>query len=161
MVELSKTHGEVGAKVRFPPPLVFLGLLLLGVGVDRFFPLAMGGARIVWVALGALVALAGIALVLWAGKWFERTGQAPAPWKPSPELILSGPYRFTRNPMYLGMFFTQVGLGLALRNPWIALLAPASLAVVHAIAVRPEEAYLEEKFGEPYRRFKQSVRRYL
>jgi protein-S-isoprenylcysteine O-methyltransferase Ste14 len=150
-----------GARVRFPPPLVYLGFVLLGVALRYLRPLALDVDRGVLIAVGAAAALAGIALVLSARLWFSRTGQDPRPWRPSPELILRGPYRFTRNPMYLGIFLFQLGIGVALDNLWIVLLAPASLLVVHFIAVRPEEAHLEQKFGEPYRRFKASVRRYL
>src|SRR5262249_50920210 len=150
-----------GARVRFPPPLVYLGSVLLGVALRYLRPLALSGDRRLRLAVAAVAALAGIALVVSARSWFKRTGQGPKPWRPSPELILRGPYRFTRNPMYLGVFLFQLAVGVALDNLWIILLAPASLVVVHFIAVRPEEAYLEEKFGEPYRRFKSSVRRYL
>ena len=63
--------------------------------------------------------------------------------------------------MYAGMTLFQIGVGIAAGNGWIAALAPISLLLVHFIAVRPEEAYLEEKFGESYTRYKASVRRYL
>lgn len=102
----------------------------------------------------------GLALILWAVRWHRRTGQDPAPWKPSPSLLFVGPYRFTRNPMYVGMMALQIGVGMALVNAWVCFLAPASLWIVHWIAVLPEEAYLAQKFGEPYLRYKASVRRY-
>jgi len=94
-------------------------------------------------------------------KLFKSTGQDPAPWKPSPELVLSGSYRFTRNPMYLGLTCIQIGLGLLLSNLWISLLAAFSLLVVHFIAVVPEERYLSEKFGDSYKGYLLKVRRYL
>ena len=92
---------------------------------------------------------------------FMRTGQNPAPWKPTPELVLKGPYRFTRNPMYLGLTLFEVGLGLALNNLWISLFAAPALLAVHFIAVRPEETYLSKKFGESYKTYLAQVRRYL
>lgn len=82
-----------------------------------------------------MVVLAGLWLGADAWKLFKRTGQDPAPWKPSPELVLRGIYRFTRNPMYVVMTCIQVDLGLVLNNLWIALLAALSLATVHFIAV--------------------------
>jgi protein-S-isoprenylcysteine O-methyltransferase Ste14 len=63
--------------------------------------------------------------------------------------------------MYLGLSLFQLGLGIALGNAWIAALAPLALAIVHVLAVRPEEAYLTEKFGDPYLRYIARVRRYL
>lgn len=153
-------HG--GAKVRFPPPFVYLLLTLVGVALQLLvrrleFPIASS----LRIALGVLVGAGGLSVMLSARGWFIRTKQQLAPWTPSPELIVSGIYRYTRNPMYVGMTTFQVGLGLALDNGWIAALAPVSLGLVHFIAVHPEEAYLREKFGESYERYLGSVRRYL
>jgi protein-S-isoprenylcysteine O-methyltransferase Ste14 len=92
---------------------------------------------------------------------FRRTGQDPKPWKPSPELVLQGPYLLTRNPMYVGFTIVQFGLGVALGNLWISLLAPVALLVVHFIAVLPEERYLDEKFEDAYREYRRRVRRYV
>ena len=111
-----------------------------------------GGAVLIAVAIGLLAS----ALVL-----FRRTGQEPRPWKPTPELIPHGPYRFSRNPMYVAMTLFVVGLGIALNNLWVSLLAPVALLGVHFIAVLPEERYLAEKFGESYRGYVARVRRYI
>jgi protein-S-isoprenylcysteine O-methyltransferase Ste14 len=113
------------------------------------------------ILVGAVVALAGVTLPLAANQWFRRTGQDPAPWQPSPELIVRGVYRYTRNPMYIGMALFQAGIGTASSAPTVALLALVGLAIVHVTAVLPEESYLTEKFGEPYQRYKASVPRYL
>lgn len=75
--------------------------------------------------------------------------------------MLSRSYRFTRNPMYLGMTCIQAGLGLAVNNLWITFLAPFSLLAVHFLAVMPEEKYLTDKFGDSYRAYLRKVRRYL
>ncbi|HKO89616.1 MAG TPA: isoprenylcysteine carboxylmethyltransferase family protein [Polyangiaceae bacterium] len=150
-----------GAKVRFPPPLVFLASLLGGLALQYGpWPLVLPASGLRWVAgLGA--SLGGVLLLWNAQLWFSRTGQHPAPWKPSPELLVAGVYRFTRNPMYLGFTLFQLGLGVALGNGWLALSAPLALGIVHFLAVRPEEAYLTEKFGEAYLRYLTRVRRYL
>ena len=87
--------------------------------------------------------------------------QDPKPWEPTPEIISAGVYRFTRNPMYVGMALLQTGIGLALVSAWIIALAPVVLAVVYVTAVRHEEAYLEEKFGAAYLNYKSSVRRWI
>ena len=153
-------HG--GANVRFPPPLVFVGFLALGAVVHRWgWTFALPLATWVRVSLGVVLALGGVSLLLAANSWFARTGQHPAPWKPSPALVIEGIYRYTRNPMYVGMTLVQLGIGIALGNGWIVALAPLALLVVHRIAVRPEEAYLLEKFGESYARYRATVRRYL
>ena len=150
------------AQVRFPPPLVFLGAIFLGVIVQhKAVPLSFSLSPAPRIAAGVLILACGVSLVLSARILFLRTGQSPIPWKPTPELILQGPYRFTRNPMYVGVALFVVGLGLAVNNLWISLFAAPALLAVHFIAVLPEERYLAERFGESYRSFLARVRRYV
>lgn len=157
-----KLPNKDGAKVRFPPPLVFLAAIIAGVIVQRMsIPLSFSVAAGIRIAGGVLVLACGVGIVLSARIWFTRTGQNPIPWKPTPELILQGPYRFTRNPMYVGITLFVIGLGLTLNNLWISLFAAPALLAVHFIAVLPEERYLTEKFGEGYRSFLVRVRRYF
>jgi protein-S-isoprenylcysteine O-methyltransferase Ste14 len=155
-------NGDHGAAVRIAPPLVYLAGVVIGVLVHAFlapFPIGLSmGARIA-MALAAAVP----ALVLMGGAigLFRRTGQDPKPWTPTPELVTTGVYRMTRNPMYIGMALLQIAMGAALANGWIIMLVPVVLGVVYASAVRHEERYLQTRFGEPYTRYKQSVRRWL
>jgi len=153
-------HG--GAKVRFPPPLVYVATIVVAELLDRFvtslsIPLALAPRA----ALAAAIFIAGVGLGAVAQTWFRRTGQSPVPWKPSSELLMRGIYARTRNPMYVGMTLMQLGIGIALGKAWIVIAAPLALAIVHVIAVLPEEAYLEHKFGDSYARYKATVRRYL
>lgn len=151
---------ERGADVRFPPPLVFIGFTLLGVALRYIVALPFPAS--VWIKIiGIVLILAGLALMTAALISFRRTGQDPAPWTPTPELISKGPYQWTRNPMYVGISGVQFGLGLVLSNLWISLLAPFAVLVVHFIAVLPEEEYLHEKFGSRYQDYRSQVRRYL
>ena len=160
MTQINST--ERGAQVRFPPPLVFLGFTLLGVAFQYVVaPARVPGERAISAIGGLLILVAGLGFVASARILFKRTGQNPAPWKPSPELILKGPYRFTRNPMYLGVTLFELGLGLAVNNLWISLFAAPALLTVHFIAVLPEEKYLSEKFGESYKAYLAQVSRYL
>jgi protein-S-isoprenylcysteine O-methyltransferase Ste14 len=153
---------ERGARVRFPPPFVFLICILAGVAVHRLVaPAVVPVERWISVAAGLAILACGVGLVVSARIWFVRTGQSPLPWKPSPELILRGPYRFTRNPMYVGVTLVQIGLGIALNDLWITAFAAVALLIVHVIAVRPEEQYLTERFGESYTNYVTRVRRYL
>jgi len=159
MVRHSK-HG--GANVRLPPPLVFLALIGVGAAVQRLmWPISLPLPPWPRTVAGSVVVIVGLGIMVLAGSWLMQTGQDPAPWKPSPELVVRGIYRHTRNPMYAGMTLIQLGLGVAVGDVWIAALAPISLVLVHFVAVRPEEAYLDEKFGENYARYKARVRRYL
>jgi protein-S-isoprenylcysteine O-methyltransferase Ste14 len=153
---------EGGARVRLPPPLAFVGFALAGVGLRyAVAPLQVPLELTIRLAIGLLVQLVALVLVGSARWLFFRTKQKPAPWTPSPELILVGPYRCTRNPMYVGVTLFQVGLGVTLDNLWISLLALPALVAVHFAAVLPEERYLAEKFGEPYLRYAARVRRYI
>ena len=153
---------ERGARVRFPPPLVFLIGILAGLGVQHWVKgAAVPIDRTVAIVIGVLIVAGGLALIAVARTQLVRTGQNPAPWKPSPELVVQGPYKFTRNPMYVGMTCVEVGLGVAVNNAWISVLAFPALAAVHFIAVLPEERYLSEKFGESYTRYLAQSRRYL
>jgi protein-S-isoprenylcysteine O-methyltransferase Ste14 len=153
---------ERGASVSVPPPLVFLGGVLLGLALNQWVrPAPVGVSRTISVTVGVMLMLLALVLVVSARMLFSRTGQSPIPWKPTPELIFSGPYRFTRNPMYVGLTTFGIGLGLALNNLWICAFALWALLIVHVIAVRPEEAYLSEKFGDSYRTYLTRVRRYI
>ena len=151
-----------GAAVRIPPPLVYLGAVVAGVLMHAFVaPLPIGlplAPRIVVAAAAALVSLAfmGFAIQL-----FRRTGQDPKPWATTPEIISTGVYRVTRNPMYVGMALLQIAIGVGLANGWIVIAVPVVLVVVYLTAIRHEEAYLERKFGHAYSDYKESVRRWL
>jgi protein-S-isoprenylcysteine O-methyltransferase Ste14 len=151
-----------GAAVRIPPPLVYLAAVIAGALLQAFavpLPLALGrGLRI-----GASVATAVLAFATGAAALglFRRTGQDPKPWKSTPEIISTGIYRYTRNPMYVGMALLQTSIAIGLANGWILALVPVVLVIVYATAVRHEEAYLERKFGDVYTSYKKSVRRWL
>ena len=151
-----------GASVRVPPPLVYLAALIAAGLVQRYlFPLSLNLPRGVRFAAAAVVAAIGFGLMAAAVGLFRRTGQDPKPWRSSPEIISTGVYRITRNPMYVSMALLQAGYGMARANGWTIALIPVVLAVVYATAVRHEEAYLEEKFGAAYLRYKSSVRRWI
>jgi protein-S-isoprenylcysteine O-methyltransferase Ste14 len=153
---------EGGARVYFPPPLVFLIFILLGIVLQRAVrPLTIPVGRPLGVTGGIVLIAVGLCLGASAMVLFRRTGQHPRPWAPTPELIPNGPYRFTRNPMYVAMTLFVLGLGIALNDLWVSLFAPVALLAVHFIAVLPEERYLGEKVGESYRGYVARVRRYL
>lgn len=152
------------AAVRVFPPALPLLTVLAGVGLQQLWPLhpAFGtaGSFIRFAggafALGALIGLGG-----WAVLVMRRTGQTENPWKPTTEIIERGPFRITRNPMYLQMVLVCIGLAAALANPWILILTPLCAWALYRFAILPEEAYLEAKFGEGYLAYKRRVRRWI
>jgi len=150
-----------GAAVRLPPPLLFLLVLLLGIVGQVLWGGSLPLSRTVGLVLATGLALLGLSLMLWAVRLFELSDQDPKPWLATPELIFSGVYRVTRNPMYLGLSLLQAAFGFGLRSPWVLLLVPVSMVGVYCVAIRHEEAYLEQKFGEPFIDYKSRVRRWL
>lgn len=102
-----------------------------------------------------------LGLGLWAVLLFRRSGQDENPWKPTPAIMARGPFRFTRNPMYLQMVLVCIGFAVILWNAWILALTPVGAWLLQRLAIRPEEAYLERKFGETYLSYKRRVRRWL
>jgi protein-S-isoprenylcysteine O-methyltransferase Ste14 len=112
-------------------------------------------------ALGSILALASAGLALWARQQMVAVGTNILPNQPTLALAMTGPYRFTRNPMYLSLCLLETSVGFFC-NAWISLVCTIPLALIlHFGVVRREEAYLENKFGAPYRSFQQRVRRWF
>lgn len=142
-----------------PPPLLYLLGLLLGLILQRWRPVPLLPGT--WAALlGPVVFCLGL-VALPALLAFRRARTRPEPWRPTTALVTTGPYRFTRNPMYLG--FTAMYLGIAIwRNAlWPLLLLPLILVVMQVGVIHREEAYLERLFGAEYRAYRQRVRRWI
>lgn len=155
---------EDAARVRVFPPGVPLVAVLLAVGINHVWPLDLGfgipAPLRYWVG-GAIVAGAVLLLGLWSVVLFRRGGQSENPWKPTPAIEQSGPFRFTRNPMYLQMVLICIGLSVAMMNWWLLILTPVVMWLLGRLAIEPEEAYLERKFGAAYLDYKRRVRRWI
>ncbi len=153
---------ERGPSVNIPPPVVPLVLLVVGLVIDfTFDPWGVTIVPTARYALGAAFIIAGQGAMFSAMGRFRATGQDPRPWEPSPELIIEGIYRYTRNPMYVGFGAIQAGVGLVFGCLTPAILVPVSWWLIFHIAIRHEEAYLLEKFGEAYASYIQTVRRWI
>ena len=151
-----------GATVRLPPPLVYVGALVTGALLQGFvLPLSFDISLAARISVAVVVAALGLAAMASAIGLFKHTGQDPKPWVSTPEIISTGVYRLTRNPMYVGMALLQTSIGIGWANGWIVALVPPVLLIVYATAIRHEEAYLEQKFGDRYVEYKRSVRRWL
>jgi protein-S-isoprenylcysteine O-methyltransferase Ste14 len=108
-----------------------------------------------------VVFVLALALALWAIDIMTRAGTNVPTNRPTTAMVESGPYRFTRNPIYMGMFVGQIGLGIAFDNLWLLLTLVLFALVIRYGVVAREEAYLDRKFGDAYRRYRQRVRRWL
>jgi len=111
--------------------------------------------------LGAIVFTLALALVAWAISTMTRAGSNVPTRLPTTTIVETGPYRFTRNPIYLGMVLGLMGLAIAFNSLWLLkMLVPFALVICYGVITR-EEAYLERKFGDVYRRYRARVRRWL
>jgi protein-S-isoprenylcysteine O-methyltransferase Ste14 len=142
------------------PPLIFAVFAALGIGLHFIVPIPLlphWPVRLVGIALSLLAGT----LALWARRVMVEAGTNIRPDLPALVIVRDGPYRFTRNPMYLSLCLLQVAIGF-LVNDWLALLLVVPLALVlHFGVIVREEGYLEAKFGEQYLALKRQVRRWL
>lgn len=160
------TKGDT-AGVIAPPPLIFIGFLLAGFGLDAlidapgmFAPETGVGLALRW-GLPSLLLVLALYFLIGALARFRQAQTPPQPWQPTTAIVSSGVYGLTRNPMYLGMAMLYAAIAFAADNALaLAMLIPA-LIVMEFGVIRREERYLEAKFGEDYRRYKASVRRWI
>jgi protein-S-isoprenylcysteine O-methyltransferase Ste14 len=92
---------------------------------------------------------------------FRRAGTHPQPWRPATALVVTGPYRFSRNPMYVGATLFYIGISFWVNSLWPLLLLPVVLVIMSRGVIAREEAYLERLFGDEYRSYRSRVRRWL
>ena len=149
--------------IMFPPFIVLIALaaaivLEWLVGLHFLPPMAWSGWQLY---LGLVLVLAAVALAGWAVRTFSAVGTNVSPHEPALKLATSGPYRFTRNPMYLGFVLLFVGVSLIFSLEWGIILAPVLALVLHFGVVLREERYLTDKFGQPYRDLLARTRRWF
>ena len=157
---VTSNQGSDHPRVAVFPPLFFLVVLIVTLGLHWIAPIAWpwrGVPR--WIGWSLL--FGAVALAIWGRIVFARAGTNVSPRRPSTTIVIQGPYRFTRNPMYLGMSIALVGLALGLHSSWGLVLLPVLVLGLHFGVIVREEAYLEAKFGDSYRAYRQRVRRWL
>ncbi len=142
------------------PPLIYLGFLLLGLGLDRLWPVSVLPEAAQSVLGGTLVGL-GILVVLTAIRRFKAAGTSFRTHEPATAILKDGLYGASRNPIYLGLTAIYLGIGVIADAGWVAVLLGPLLLVMHFGVITREERYLERKFGDEYLRYKASVRRWI
>lgn len=146
--------------VAAPPPLIFAGALGAGLLLNRLRPRPFLPG-VLSRLLGWPLVVGGLSLGLWGLREMRRAGTNVDPYRPTTAIVEGGPYRFTRNPLYVGMTLVYGGVSARANALPAALLLPAVLHVVHHGVIKREERYLEEKFGGEYLRYKGRVRRWV
>ena len=143
-----------------PPPLLFLGGFLLGLALNAWRPLAIIPLP-VFAWGGSALAAAGMAFAAAGALTFRRVGTGIEPGTPATTLVTIGPYRWSRNPIYVGMAAVSAGLALVLNALWILLTLIAVVALVQFGVIRREERYLSDRFPDEYGAYRARVRRWL
>ena len=157
---MTEPSSAQGADVHVPPPLVYAAPLALAWAVDRLLPWRMPGsgwrkgAGWVLVVAGEAIATAGVVT-------FRRHRTSMIPGRPAAAMVTTGPYMYTRNPMYLGLTVAYAGGSMVLGTWWAPVALPAIVAFVDRNVIRREEAYLRTRFGEEYDEFSRHTRRWL
>ena len=151
------------ADVVVKPPLLFLGAVIVGLLLSLALPIGpgLGSANALAVAVGLTFVILGFALAAFSVRTFTRAGADVVPGNPATTLVTNGPYRVTRNPIYIGFTLIYFGIAILATSVWMLLLLVPLLIVLQRGVVEREETYLDAKFGEKYRKYKARVPRWL
>jgi protein-S-isoprenylcysteine O-methyltransferase Ste14 len=154
------TNGERPPS-RIPwPPLLFIAVIVGGRMLDHWLPapwIPPGPAHLAGTVLIAL----GLANDVWCALTLRRHDTTILPHRAVAALVTNGPYRYSRNPIYVSELALTLGAGLLLRSPAIVLLIPVLFYALTKLAIEPEERHLREKFGEAFERFRARTPRWL
>lgn len=143
-----------------PPPLIYGGALAAGLLANRWRPVPFL-PRAVARPLGWMLLTGGLLLGRYGVQALRGAGTNVDPYKPVNAFVVNGPYRFTRNPLYLGLTMVYAGVSALANALWAVALLPGVLAVIRRGVIEREERYLERKFGDEYLRYKARVRRWV
>jgi protein-S-isoprenylcysteine O-methyltransferase Ste14 len=147
-------------RVVAPPPAVFLLAYVVGLAINHVVPWSLGSApALLWV--GGALAVVGLWFAGGAAILFRRAGTDLDPGTHARTLVTDGPYRWSRNPIYVGMTLGYAGIAVATHDVWPLVLLAIVLPLVHYGVILREEQYLAERFGPEYVRYRERVRRWL
>ncbi len=154
------TEPPLRPRRRILPPVWLLLAIVLAVVLDRLLPLVGFAGLPAYLAGGAALALGLVMIVVPAGA-FARAGTEIVPFRPSTALVTGGFYRLSRNPMYLGMVLALGGTGLLLGSVGALLPLPLFAVIIDRRFIAGEEQMLTATFGDAYRDYCKTVRRWL
>ncbi len=143
------------------PPILYLGALIFLIALRWFWPAPILANASLALDAGIALGIVALALGLWAVVTMRSAGTNIDPGKESTTIVTAGPFRYTRNPIYVGFDLLFIGFTLALNDWWGLIVLLPLLVVMHVGVIRREERYLEQKFGGDYLRYKSDVARYV
>lgn len=149
--------------LNFPwPPILFGTAIAAALLLDRFVGILpkAGSGLAFWIA-GGLLAAAAVALDFWALKTLWASHTTAMPHRCASRLVTDGPFRYSRNPIYLGYTLMTIAFGLLTGNAWFFVTAIAAAAVTNIIAIRCEEMHLLARFGVDFERYCKRTRRWI
>jgi protein-S-isoprenylcysteine O-methyltransferase Ste14 len=149
-----------GAQVRLVPPIVYAVPFAFMWALQRWRPWTIGGGAALSVTGLALV-VTGTALMLWSFVTLSRAHTTVIPWEQVSTIVATGPFRFSRNPIYLADAITYLGGSLLIHSWWPLIVLPGIVLVMRRKVIDREELYLTERFGDAYREYELRVRRWL
>jgi len=157
-------HREAAHHSRWRTADVVFGVsLALSFVFHYFWPLSFGvpDGSLIPHLIGAPLLFGGSLIIILSKRELLRLGQPSEPRKPTTHIVTGGLYQYSRNPMYTGLTLCYAGLGIAIDKPWLLILLIPTLVIVQHLLIRPEEKYLEAKFGTEFLRYKKAVRRWI
>ena len=143
-----------------PPPLIFLGCLLLGGFVAWHHPFPLLPQNYAYL-LGVILTIVGLGIIFVAWRQMQKAKTNIEPWKPTTAIIDNGVYGTSRNPIYLAMIFIYLGASYLFNSVWFLPFLPIAVLIIHFGVILREEKYLEGKFGEDYLDYKKRARRWI
>ena len=152
--------GSDAPDVRVIPPLVYVVGLVVGLFISVWVPTKVVPDVLAW-SLGGVLFVCGAALAGSAVLRFRSEGTTVRPDRTPKKFVVEGPYRITRNPMYLGLAIAYLGIAIADQSLWALILLAVVLAIINRAVIAPEELFLSRRFGSDYLAYKKSVRRWL
>lgn len=151
-----------GPRRVIPPPVLFFSCFLAGWGLGTWRPFSLGLPAVpMRLALAVPLFLLVLAIGAWAFGLFRRHGTSISPWGDPSALITTGPYRFSRNPLYVAAVLTLLAFSVLLDSLWILVFVPVLLLLLDVLVIRHEEARLLLRFGERYLDYSARVRRWI
>jgi protein-S-isoprenylcysteine O-methyltransferase Ste14 len=149
-----------GAAVKFPPPLIFLGFILCACLIHLYWPVSFPSSTILKF-IGVVVIILGLAVVIAASRIFKKVDTNIEPWKPTSKIVSNGVFAYSRNPIYMAFCLVPIGVGFIVGSYWILMSFFPAAITVYFVAIKKEEIYLEQKFGDEYLTYKSNVRRWV